>query len=273
MDPVALKFGKLEVRWYGVFAALGFAVAYCLVRLRARTREFQADAIDQLVFWILVGGIGGARAMYVATHWSEFQNQWNRAFAVWEGGLVFYGGFIGAFAAAYIVAVVKKMPKRSLADLVAPALPLGHAFGRVGCFLNGCCYGQPYDGPFALQYPAQHYPHVAATQQHIGHLSVAIQECLPVFPVQLLNSATNLLIFVVLLLVEPRMPRKGQLFALYLMLYSTFRFSTEFLRGDYLHRTAGLTPAQFLCLILLPIGIIAFVLLGKSTESQEGSGQ
>lgn len=268
-DPIAFRFGPLEIRWYGIFAALAFLVGYSFVKFRARTRQFRPELIDRLLFWVLIGGVIGARFMYVVTHFSEFRGRWLETLMVWQGGLVFYGGFVGAFVAAYVVAVLENMDKGALADLLAPALPLGHAVGRIGCFLNGCCFGKPYHGPLAVEYPPDSA--VNFVQKELGHLSIAAQECLPVFPVQLLASATNLLIFAMLLLIEPRLKAKGQLLALYVMLYSIIRFLTEFMRGDYLQRFGGLTSAQILCLILLPTGVAAYAVLGRKLNTDDSS--
>ncbi|MFO7822197.1 MAG: prolipoprotein diacylglyceryl transferase [Lentisphaeria bacterium] len=264
-DPIAFEIGPLTVRWYGVFTACAFAVGYALVKFRTRNRQISAELIDQLVLWIMVGAVGGARIMYVATRADEFQGRWLEALKIWHGGLVFYGGLIGAVLAVYIAASVKKVDKRALADLLTPALPLGHAIGRIGCFLNGCCFGKPYEGPLAVQY----LPNSGVTfiQHQLGQLPITTDQGLSVFPVQLLNSFSNLLIFSLLLVLESRLPRRGQLFAVYLMFYSVFRFMTEFLRGDYLHKTAGFTPAQTLCLILLPVGVAVFWAFNKWTHT------
>jgi len=151
-----------------------------------------------------------------------------------------------------------------ISDLFAPVLPLAHAIGRVGCFLNGCCFGVPWQGVAAVHYPSTVCSPgggepvsntVLLVQRYQGLLSPGGSECLPVFPVQLLAAFVNVGFCIGLLLLEPRLKRRGQLFACYLLLYSVGRFLTEFVRGDYLDTFGPFTPAQVICLLLFPCGL------------------
>ena len=245
MDPIAFHVGQLPIRWYGVFVALGFLAAFYLVQYNARKKGFSKDAAADLVFIAMLGGILGARLFYVVQNWGDYRGNLLEIVRVDHGGLVFYGGFFGALVAVGLACFRKSYSVAEVGDVFAPALPLGHALGRVGCFLNGCCHGKPWSGIAAV-----HYPQISQ----------------PVFPIQLVSSAMNLFICVVLLGLSSRLRRRGQLFPIYMLLYATGRFVVEFARGDYAagQYVGPFTPAQIICLLLLPVGTVWLVAVRRS---------
>ncbi len=261
MDPVALYLGPLTIRWYGVFFAIGFVAGYWVLLARARKSTVGETHAGNLALTAMLAGVAGARLLYVTTHWSQFQGQpWLEMLRIDHGGLVFYGGFIAATLSMLLYARRNRLPLGNIADLAVPALPLAHAFGRIGCFLNGCCFGKVSDSVLAWTYPAT--SDVRAIQIAKGLLPPDAVACLPVLPVQLFESGFNLLLCGGLLLLEKRLPRYGQLAAVYLSVYACGRFILEGLRGDY---PAGgmLTPGQNTAILLLPAGLILFFVLGK----------
>lgn len=289
-DRVAFELFGMPVYWYGVFAALGFLAGMMVMQWRGRKLGIKGDDIGHLVFIAFLAGIAGARLWYVATNWSDFADKPLAIFAVRQGGLVFYGGFLGGALGVCIAARLRGLDLRRVADMVAPALPIGQVFGRIGCFLNGCCFGCPTDGPLGVHYwanPKTHEGHVEVlyVQQELGQLTAerwaelprledGMVQCLPVVPVQLFNVAAQVLIFVILIVAARHLKYRGQLFALFLMLYAVARFSTEFFRGDYLHHVAGLTQAQLVCLGLLPVGAAIFVWMKHlSPEAQKTANE
>ena len=213
------------------------------------------------VLRMIIGGVIGARILYVLQNWSDFRIRPEEIIRIDHGGLVFYGGFFGAVLAVGLYCRWKKLPVDEVADLAAPVLPLAHAVGRIGCFLNGCCFGKPFS----------HFPHVqylpgsdVQLVQHVKGLCPPDSAApLPVFPIQLAASLSNLAIFALLMFLEKRVKRRGQLFALYMILYSLARFLIEFGRGDYLTYLGPFTPAQVVCLGLFPAGAALFVILGR----------
>lgn len=254
IDPVAFQIGRLTIRWYGVMVALGFLAAFQLIQYRGKRRGFGSGPAGDLTFVLMLGGMVGARALYVMQNWSsEFSGRWLETVRIDHGGLVFYGGFIGAAVAGGAMCRIKKWRCVDAADLVAPALAIGHALGRVGCFINGCCFGRPWDGVFAIRYPAS--SGILGVQIHKGLVESDAAAALPVFPVQIIATVTNLALCLFLLYIEPKMRRRGQLFACYLVFYSGTRFAIEFLRGDYTQQVGPFTPAQVICLVLFPIGL------------------
>ncbi|MEY4916408.1 MAG: Phosphatidylglycerol--prolipoprotein diacylglyceryl transferase, partial [Verrucomicrobiota bacterium] len=145
MHPIAFQLGSLPVRWYGVMMALGFLAGLWTATRRARRVK-------------MFGSIAGARTVYVTTYWKqEFASQpFSEIFMVQHGGLVFYGGLIGAALAGSGYLAWKKLPVWKIADILAPSIALGSVFGRIGCLMNGCCYGYPCDLPWAIHFPADH---------------------------------------------------------------------------------------------------------------------
>jgi len=270
-DPVAFQLGRLTIRWYGVMVALGFLAAFQLVQHRGKRRGFGAGPAGDLTFVLMLGGLIGARVLYVMQNWStEFSGRWLEALRIDHGGLVFYGGFIGAAIAGGAMCRFRKWRFADAADLVAPALAIGHALGRIGCLINGCCFGHPWQAGLAVRYPVS--SGVLDVHIHKGLLGAAATAALPVFPVQAVAAAANLALCGLLLCIEPRMRRSGQLFACYLVLYSCTRFAIEFLRGDYIHRVGVFTPAQVICVALFPIGL-AWLLWAVRGSPKETAGQ
>lgn len=261
MNPVLLKLGPITIRWYGAFAALGFLAGFRLVQYRAHRTGFGRGRAADLSLATMVGGLGGARILYVLQHWSEFRDDLLEVIRIDHGGLVFYGGFIGAVLSILGICAWKGWSFRRVADLFAPAAALGHAFGRIGCLLNGCCFGRPWSGPLALRYPPD--GSVLFVQIEKGLLSGGAQACLPVFPIQLIAALFNVGLCVVLLRAEKHLRAPGQLFGLYLTLYAAGRFVMEFGRGDYLAGLGPFTPAQGLCFWLLPAGVAWFAVMPR----------
>lgn len=263
MDPIAFHIGPQPIRWYGVMVALAFLGGFYFVQVRAVRSGFGASRAADLSFMAMVGGIVGGRLLYVAMYWSEFRHDLVEILRIDHGGLVFYGGFLGGLSAVVIASRLRHWSLLTVGDLLAPVLPLAHAIGRVGCFLNGCCFGGPWQGGGAVRYPPSVSLHsgetfvssVFAVQRHQGLLAYGATECLPVFPVQLVAAGVNVAICAALLVIEPRLKRQGQLFAYYLLLYTAGRFFTEFGRGDYLNTFGPFTPAQAICFALFPCGL------------------
>lgn len=268
MDPVAFEIGSLAIRWYGVFVALGFVTGLLYVQHRAAKAGFGGERASNLVFLGLIGGLAGARLLYVALHWEYFSGTPLEILRLDHGGLVFYGGLIGGTLTLVAACLIRGIPMGRLADLLIPGLPLGHALGRIGCFLNGCCFGVVKDGCCTVQYDPG--SQAAAVHAYRGLIDSVAQAPLPVLPVQLLASACNVGIFVFLLWIERRLRFRGQLLAVYLVAYGVSRFLVEFLRGDYLE-VGMLTPAQEVSMVLIPAGIIVFVIARRRANRQQNS--
>jgi phosphatidylglycerol:prolipoprotein diacylglycerol transferase len=188
---------------------------------------------------------------------AENIKQGNIAFLI-NNGQVFYGGLIGGCLGAFIGAKIAKVKLTDFVDLVTPGIPLGHAFGRIGCFFAGCCYGRPFERPIGIEY---HKP--------IGDAPVGV----PLFPVQLLEAAINLIICMVLVLYTRKHNTKWKVFSLYLIMYSVGRYFLEYLRYDAIRgKLIGISTSQWISISLFVVGLILwrsrFAQESKATDSK-----
>lgn len=163
--PVLTDDYGLPIRGYGVMLFLGVVSGVGLAAYRARREGYDPELIYSLAFWMCLSGIVGARLFYIIEYWSEFQKPTLGATLAamanyTQGGLIVYGSLVGAAVAAFVFFVRHKLPVLAMADLIVPSLTLGLALGRVGCFLNGCCYGGLCDRPWAVQFPPESPPYV-----------------------------------------------------------------------------------------------------------------
>ena len=253
IDPVCFTIGQRPIYWYGVMTALGFLAAVVHWNILGRRDNRPVGYGSDLGFWLMLTGILGARIAYVLANLGQYASAPLDVLRIDKGGLIYYGGFICASACLYLMARLRREPLWSLADFAITGIPLGHAMGRIGCFLNACCYGSPTDSSWCV--------YAAGANRH---------------PVQLYETAANLAIYLVLLAYYPRKKKDGAVFALYLTLYPIWRFLIEFLRGDERAQWLGLNAAQVVSLLLLAAGLMLWWMLpnrrfhpGKATASIE----
>ena len=251
---IDLHLGGLSIHLYGVLMALGFMAGLANWWAIGRSEKRDFTFCSDLLFWIMVSGIAGARVAYVAANFADFRSSPLSILAIWQGGLVYYGGFLTAGFAVLMYARRHGEKTTALFDFVITSLPLAHAFGRVGCFLNGCCYGKAWRGWLAVAYPAQSAPW--HDQVQAGIINRFSLRSAPVHPVQLYESAFNLLLYLLLLRVYRRRRRDGVVTALYLLTYPVARFCLEMFRGDERIRLPrmGFSVAQILSMALFGIG-------------------
>ncbi len=256
MDPVIFKISQsFEIRWYGVMAMLAFIAAVIVAQKNRKYFDMTKDQAYNLLLTAMISGVIGARIFYVIEFWSRdgFNQHPLGIIMINKGGLVFYGGFILAMVCIYIFSRKNKLEFLSTLSMMAPSLALGHAISRVGCFLNGCCYGKPTDLFWGHVYPSCTAP---------GHEFPGI----PLHPVQLYETAGNLIIFIVLQKFISK-SKSGQAAGLYMILYGILRFCDEFFRGDHKDFTFGLfTPAQTICFFVIPAGIALYIYSSKKAE-------
>lgn len=245
MDKIAFHFGNFTIYWYGVFVAAGFLAGLWTASRRALRSGISGDRIVDLGPWLILGTLVGARLLYVVSYWEkDFAGRriWE-LFNIRNGGLVYYGGFIGASAACILYLRLKKLPLWRIADVLAPSIALGYAIGRFGCLMNGCCYGYPTNLPWAVHFPSDH-----PTYDHGLH------------PTQIYESALNLGLYGALVWRFRHRQFDGQVFASYLVCYAVLRAFVETFRGDYLFEQrpldGWLTPAQLVGACILAAGLI-----------------
>jgi phosphatidylglycerol:prolipoprotein diacylglycerol transferase len=255
MYPVLLKLGPLTIHTYGFCIAVGFLVALSYVSRTARQKNINSEYIVDLCFYALVCGMIGGRLLYVFLEWETFQNNWLEIFRIWNGGLVFYGGFIAALIFAWQYMKTKHMPMLKTLDILAPAVALAHGFGRIGCFFAGCCYGRMCDLPWAVTFT---HPLTLARPNVALH------------PTQLYSSVMNFALFGLLVWLSSRKLKAGIVATAYLCLYGLGRISIEFFRGDdrgtfWFHM---LSPAQGIGLFMIGAGIFFYYLIVRKQTNE-----
>jgi phosphatidylglycerol:prolipoprotein diacylglycerol transferase len=244
-DPVALSIGPLAIRWYGLMYLVGFAFFAFLGRLRARDawRGLTRQDVDDLLFYGVLGVILGGRLGYVLFYKPGYYLAHPlETLMVWHGGMAFHGGVLGAITVMWLFARSRGKPFLQVADFVAPLVPLGLAFGRIGNFINGELWGRPADPsvwPWAMIFPQA-------------------GDSIPRHPSQLYQAALEgLLLFILLWLYSRRQRPTGVVGAVFLIGYGVFRFLAEFARepDSFLGLLAGsLSMGQWLSLPMIVIG-------------------
>ncbi len=245
---------------YGLLIAMGFVSAIIVTTREAERTGLDKNHILDLAFWVLLSGLGGARIVFILVNLPQYFGanfftpdlviplvHWRvpTILAVWRGGLVFYGGLLGAFLAVVIYLKKFKLPFFRYTDAIVPAVALGHFFGRLGCFSAGCCFGKPVSPGnfFATYFPQGSLAFMqtkAATHiEHLGQLTTG-----PIYPTQLFESLAVLMIFFILIAMRRRKRFHGQLLITYFILYPIWRSFNECLRGDYLRGMIFRWPAK-----------------------------
>ena len=234
MHPVLFKLGPVTIYSYGVMLASAFIISALLIS--SRTREFgipRAQIMDFFV-WVLIGGILGARVLYVLTNLSYFWANPVEIIMLHHGGLVFFGGLGGGLLGGVFFIKKRKLSFANITNLIAPYILLGQAIGKIGCLLNGCCYGRPTHLPFAVLFPGgREFLH----------------------PTQVYEALAYLILFLFLRALQARSAFRGNIFLLYLIFYSIVRFFIEYFRADSPLFLFGLTLFQLISLAVVFIAV------------------
>jgi len=261
MFPILVKIGPLTVHTYGFLMAVGVAMGLWFIYAQAKRAGLDANRIMDAAFYTIIVSLIGAKLLLFVSNFSYYTSYPKELFSLARSGGVFQGGltFGTIFALWYFHR--KKIPTWKTADLIAPALALGHGFGRIGCFSAGCCYGSECAAPWAVVFKNEY-----AAQLTGVHLNEAMH------PVQLYEAVLNFLNFGLLFFILKRKKFDGQVFAFYIVNYSVIRFFTEYFRGDhgdkiYFIRGASaltsLSYPQLFCLLGLVCGAVLAVVLKR----------
>ncbi|MBN2322991.1 MAG: prolipoprotein diacylglyceryl transferase [Spirochaetes bacterium] len=251
MHPTLVRLGPIEIRYYGLMYVIAIVIGIILLQREIPRKKvgLTKDEVLSYIFWVVIGGIVGARIYYVIFMWSRFYTHNPlEIFAVWHGGLAIHGGIIGGAAAVVLYARVKKVHFLDLLDATAPLLALGQALGRIGNFMNGDAHGLPTDLPWGIVFPRGSI----AGDEFPGQ---------PLHPVMLYELALNLANFFILWRLRKSEHKRGFIVALYLLNYGVIRFFVSFLRADSL-MLGKLRGAQILSVIFVA-GSLLFLFLFK----------
>lgn len=252
MHPIAFEILGRPIYWYGVFVALGFLMAVATWSYLAQ-RDGKPDGFaSEMGFWVMLSGILGARLGYVVANFGHYASHPLEIIRIDQGGLIYYGGFVGGFIGLLLFARARKLPLLHLGDYAVTGLTVGHALGRVGCFLNGCCFGKVCTAVQGVSFPPG--SPASIQQAQAGLLAYADLPSLDVHPTQLYEAGYNLLLYALLVVLYLRRRQDGRIAALYLMLYPLGRFLFEFTRGDDRLQWGGWNVAQIISFVLFAVG-------------------
>ncbi|MDD5617580.1 MAG: prolipoprotein diacylglyceryl transferase [Candidatus Omnitrophica bacterium] len=240
MCPVLFKLGVFTVYSYGFMLFVAVVVSLNLLLRYAKAKGYGANVITDLFMTILFSGIVGARILYVILNFDFYKNNPKEIFMLQHGGLAILGGIMAGILAAFLFCKRKKLSFWETIDLISPYVVLGHSIGRIGCFLNGCCYGLP--SRYGIYFPV-----------HAEKL----------IPTQLISSFLLFVLFIVLKIKQNKPHEKGAIFVSYVLYYSVIRFFVEFLRGDSQRLWLGLTIFQYICIGLFILSSFFYILLWK----------
>lgn len=238
--PLPFLHKGFPVYSYGFMLMVAFFVAIAIARWRAGKEAIDPNKITDLGIYLVCAGILGARVFYVIQYFENYRDNLFSIFKVYEGGLVYYGGLFAAVATLFVFARKHRLSFLKILDIVTPSTILGLGFGRIGCFLNGCCFGKvaPHV-PWAIQFPrtmdktgiidgSPAFLH----QYELGLVQLSDTHALPIHPTQLYSFLADVALFFILSVFFGRRKRNGEVFLLFGIGYPIIRFCMELLRND-----------------------------------------
>ncbi|UCD84163.1 MAG: prolipoprotein diacylglyceryl transferase [Deltaproteobacteria bacterium] len=265
MYPILFKIADFTLYSYGVFVALGFLAGISFALREARRVGEDPEKVLDLCFWILIAAIVGSRLMFILLNIKEYIKYPAEVIKIWRGGLIFYGGVVLSVIAAAVFMRRHKLNPWKVSDIVSPGIALGLFFGRLGCFLAGCCYGKPTDFPWAVTFknPAS-----------LATLNVSLH------PTQLYSSLNGLLLFLILLVMRRFKKFDGQITISFFFLYAVTRSIIAVFRKqwDYIIPPGSLpyftgfslSTSQFTSILVAIVSLYLFFYLYKKALKPEG---
>jgi phosphatidylglycerol:prolipoprotein diacylglycerol transferase len=236
-----LKIGGVTIHGWGLMIGLGVLCAILAAEYRAKKRGLNTDQVFNIFFLVLIFGFIGAKLLFCLV---EIETILKNPMLILSGdGFVIYGGIIGGIAAVMIYCRIKKVSFLTYLDLLVPSVALAQGFGRIGCFLAGCCYGRETESFFGITFQNSQFA----------------PNGVRLIPTELIMSAGDFIIAAALLLYARKDRKNGRVGGLYIILYSVGRFAVEFLRGDDIRGfVGGLSTAQFISIFTLIFGLVLF---------------
>jgi len=250
MYPELFRIGNFVVSSFGLMVALSFFVGYWIASLEFKRKKLDENLLGNLLILCMIGGIGGAKIMYLLENVPIHDLLKNPATHLFSrGGLTFYGGFIGALLLVWILTYRNKTGFFKVMDATCPSMAIGHAIGRIGCFLVGDDYGVKSDVPWAMAFPKGLPP----TNDKVH-------------PTQLYEIVLMCLVFIIIWSLRKKGKPDGWLFSVFLILAGTERLLIEFIRNTTPSPIPGLSVAQLIAIVLIITGIIKILSLRSSSK-------
>lgn len=247
MHNELFKIGSLVVHGYGLMIGIGILMAYLTATFRARKYNINEDHLIDILIYGVIFGFLSAKLLYFVTIIDQIIADPSMLLQL-NNGFVVYGGILGGILAAYVYLRIKKADFLTYTDLVLPSVALAQGFGRIGCFLAGCCYGVETHSHFSITFKESMYAPNGVS----------------LFPSQLVSSGFDFLLFFILCAFYKKDKTKGKTTALYLIFYSVGRFIIEFFRGDLERGSVGaLSTSQFISIFVMIFGVVMFFVSKK----------
>lgn len=247
MLPVLLRIGDFPVHTYGFLIAVGFLLCVWVSKREAERQSISGDKMVDIAFWSLLVGMIGCRILYIFTRWSYYASHPIETLYVWEGGLVFFGGPLLCIPFFFWYTNRYQMPRWKVLDIAAQAVPLAHAFGRLGCLSAGCCHGKPTGGSWGIKlYTELVEPSLRGVYLH---------------PVQIYESVSLMILFFALRRLRFHKKFDGEIFCVYLIIYSIIRSIVEVFRGDSIRGFVVediISTSQFISIVVIVSTLIFY---------------
>ncbi len=255
MYPLLIEIFGIKIYTYGVLVALGALTAYWLLLRLAKREGINPNHVENTLLLALLLGIVGGRVSYVIEHPEQVQSLTD-IFAIWNGGMNFFGGLGGGVVGALLGILKYRLPFWKSADMAVVALSIAHALGRLGCTSAGCCYGKPFPIEGST-FPGVHFSDRFPFFYLVFPPGAVAPPYMPLYPTQLMEFVGLVFIFLVLLFAYKKKPFDGSVFSLYMLLYGLLRFSLEFFRGVTPPiQSIGLTWNQLVALTMIITSIV-----------------
>ena len=253
MKNELLTIGPFTIYGYGLMIAIGIVAGCLTAEYRARKQGLDSEQIFPMILWCLVGGFLCAKLLFWITEWKSIAQDPGFMMETLSSGFVVFGGIIGGILTGFLYCRIKGLIFFKYADVILPSVALAQGFGRIGCFLAGCCYGKETESFFSVIFQNSEY-----APNHVA-----------LIPTQLYSSGLDFLHFLLLLLIARNKKADGQVTACYLIFYSIGRFVIEFFRGDIIRGSVGiLSTSQFISIFTGIAGIVLLIRIRKKRDSK-----
>ena len=269
MFPTLIEVFGVKISTYGVLVAIGLIVAYFLSLRLSRREGIPPEKAEAVFIYAALFGIVGSRIAFIVEHPEDIESFWD-VFAIWKGGVSFYGGLAGGILGVIVAVKRHSLDLWKVADVAAPSLALAHSIGRLACTSAGCCYGRPVPNVedvsvgihFMKDFPFFYVVFPSGAVAPYG---------IPLYPTQIMEAVGNFIIFLILLLIFKRKAFNGEVFVIYMILYGTERFALEFYRGVTPPiEGLGLTWNQIASILMVGLAVVLFFVLRRSPSPVGG---
>lgn len=242
MKLILFEIFGIKVYGYGAMIALGIGVAILLLNKNSKEKNFNEDKIFNMTIFTVLGGILGGKLLYIITEFDYILKNPSVIIKEFGNGFVIYGAIIGGGLTLYLYCKINKWNILEILDMVVPGVAIAQGFGRIGCFLAGCCYGMETNLPIGVEFPEES---LAPSGVHLH-------------PTQIYSSVFDFILGIFLIYYYKKQSKNGKVAGLYLIIYSVGRFFVEMLRNDPRGAVGILSTSQFISIITLILGLVIY---------------